>query len=177
MWLALREWLRLYNGGSADGKEDAHVQPTAEELHARATDATVRCGLAMAPTVGDSRTTEAVLTDSNTPQTTTTTTAPSLTLCHEVCAAGGIELPHVCAIVGGIIAQDILKVVSRKGAPMAGYFCFDGLTGAGQEVDPRTPFVEKPHPILIDANAEPRSASSLATLATDIVLDDADEEN
>lgn len=36
------------------------------------------------------------------------------------------ELSPVCAVVGGILAQDVIKVVSEKGMPIINFFLFDG---------------------------------------------------
>ncbi|CAG8679048.1 5517_t:CDS:10, partial [Dentiscutata heterogama] len=37
------------------------------------------------------------------------------------------ELTPICAILGGVLAQDILNVLSKKGAPINNLFVFDGL--------------------------------------------------
>jgi len=37
----------------------------------------------------------------------------------------GLELPHVCAIVGGILGQEILKVISGKDKPLANTFIYN----------------------------------------------------
>ncbi|RIB05713.1 sumo-activating enzyme subunit 1, partial [Gigaspora rosea] len=39
------------------------------------------------------------------------------------------ELSPICAILGGVLAQDILNVLSKKGAPINNLFVFDGLQG------------------------------------------------
>lgn len=44
------------------------------------------------------------------------------------------ELSPVCAIVGGMLAQDILKTLGAREAPIANFFTFDGNTGAGTVV-------------------------------------------
>lgn len=41
------------------------------------------------------------------------------------------EFSPVCAIVGGMLAQDILKALSAREAPIANLFIFDGKTGGG----------------------------------------------
>lgn len=41
------------------------------------------------------------------------------------------EFSPICAIVGGVLAQDILKVLQGKGAPIANFFTFDGFIGGG----------------------------------------------
>ncbi|ORZ16820.1 hypothetical protein BCR41DRAFT_380919 [Lobosporangium transversale] len=41
------------------------------------------------------------------------------------------EISPVCAIVGGFLAQDILKTLSGKDAPLLNYFLYNGLQGSG----------------------------------------------
>lgn len=41
------------------------------------------------------------------------------------------ELSPVAAIVGGVLAQDILNVLAGKEPPISNWFGFDGHTGAG----------------------------------------------
>jgi ubiquitin-like 1-activating enzyme E1 A len=41
------------------------------------------------------------------------------------------EFSPVCAVVGGVLAQDILKTLAAREAPIANFFTFDGNTGAG----------------------------------------------
>ncbi|KAF9013432.1 hypothetical protein BDQ17DRAFT_1343412 [Cyathus striatus] len=41
------------------------------------------------------------------------------------------EFSPVCAIVGGMLAQDILKALGGREAPIANFFVFDGNTGSG----------------------------------------------
>ncbi|KAH9997836.1 hypothetical protein BJV77DRAFT_981829 [Russula vinacea] len=41
------------------------------------------------------------------------------------------EFASVCAVVGGMVAQDILKALGVREAPLANFFTFDGNTGAG----------------------------------------------
>jgi len=43
----------------------------------------------------------------------------------------GMEILPICSVVGGILAQDILKVLSQKDLPIANWFCYDGFTGKG----------------------------------------------
>lgn len=40
-------------------------------------------------------------------------------------------LVPICAIVGGVVSQEIIKLVSKKDAPMMNSFFYNGLTGAG----------------------------------------------
>jgi ubiquitin-like 1-activating enzyme E1 A len=42
------------------------------------------------------------------------------------------ELNAVCAVVGGILGQEIIKALSQKGAPANNVFLFDGTTSEGK---------------------------------------------
>ena len=44
------------------------------------------------------------------------------------------EFSPVCAIVGGMLAQDILKALAAREPPIANFFAFDGNTGGGTAV-------------------------------------------
>ncbi|XP_010448500.1 PREDICTED: SUMO-activating enzyme subunit 1A [Camelina sativa] len=44
---------------------------------------------------------------------------------------GTTEFPPACAIVGGILAQEVIKAVSCKGDPLKNFFYFDGEDGKG----------------------------------------------
>ena len=46
-------------------------------------------------------------------------------------AAAGVELSPVCAVVGGIVAQELVKAVSKKGRTMENAFFFDSEEGRG----------------------------------------------
>jgi ubiquitin-like 1-activating enzyme E1 A len=46
-------------------------------------------------------------------------------------AQAGAELAPVCAVMGGIVGQELIKCISGKDEPVNGFFFFDGLTGAG----------------------------------------------
>jgi len=41
------------------------------------------------------------------------------------------EFSPVCAVLGGMLAQDMLKALAARDAPIANFFCFDGYTGHG----------------------------------------------
>lgn len=41
------------------------------------------------------------------------------------------EFSPVCAIIGGMLAQDILKALGGRDAPIANFFVFDGTVGGG----------------------------------------------
>ena len=52
----------------------------------------------------------------------------------------GAELSHVCAIVGGVVGQEVLKVLHAKDPPVHNVFLFDGRTGNGfQFLIPQVP--------------------------------------
>ncbi|KZT44414.1 hypothetical protein SISSUDRAFT_1038925 [Sistotremastrum suecicum HHB10207 ss-3] len=41
------------------------------------------------------------------------------------------EFSPVCAVIGGVLAQDMLKALAAQEAPLANFFTFDGSTGGG----------------------------------------------
>jgi ubiquitin-like 1-activating enzyme E1 A len=41
------------------------------------------------------------------------------------------EFSPVCAVVGGMLAQDILKALAAREPPIANFFTFDGNGGGG----------------------------------------------
>lgn len=41
------------------------------------------------------------------------------------------EFNPVCAIIGGVLGQDILKALGGRDPPIANFFVFDGSTGGG----------------------------------------------
>ena len=41
------------------------------------------------------------------------------------------ELSPVCAVVGGMLAQDMLKALAARESPIVNFFVFDGHTGGG----------------------------------------------
>lgn len=41
------------------------------------------------------------------------------------------EFPPVCAIVGGILGQEVIKAISGKGEPLKNFFFFDAMDGKG----------------------------------------------
>ncbi|KAG2275507.1 hypothetical protein Bca52824_058062 [Brassica carinata] len=43
--------------------------------------------------------------------------------------SGTIEFPPACAIVGGILAQEVIKAVSGKGDPVKNFFYYDAQDG------------------------------------------------
>ncbi|RLN95065.1 hypothetical protein BBJ28_00008964 [Nothophytophthora sp. Chile5] len=42
------------------------------------------------------------------------------------------DLVPVCAIMAGILGQEIIKAISQKDEPICNYFCFDGVTGTSR---------------------------------------------
>lgn len=44
------------------------------------------------------------------------------------------ELVPICAIVAGIMGQEVIKAISQKDEPICNYFCFDGATGTVRRV-------------------------------------------
>ena len=42
------------------------------------------------------------------------------------------ELSAVCALVGGILAQEIIKVISAKDEPIKNFFIYDGFSTTGK---------------------------------------------
>ncbi|KAF8408442.1 hypothetical protein HHK36_007595 [Tetracentron sinense] len=45
--------------------------------------------------------------------------------------AGRREFPPVCAIIGGILGQEVIKAISGKGDPLKNFFFFDAFDGKG----------------------------------------------
>jgi len=46
-------------------------------------------------------------------------------------ALGKYEISPVCAVMGGIVGQEIIKAISGNDEPINNLFCFNGLSGAG----------------------------------------------
>ncbi|KAL1566485.1 SUMO-activating enzyme subunit 1B-1 [Salvia divinorum] len=44
---------------------------------------------------------------------------------------GRTEFPPVCAIIGGILGQEVIKAISGKGDPLKNFFFFDATDGKG----------------------------------------------
>ncbi|KAG6385952.1 hypothetical protein SASPL_154835 [Salvia splendens] len=44
---------------------------------------------------------------------------------------GRTEFPPVCAIIGGILGQEVIKAISGKGDPLKNFFFFDAMDGKG----------------------------------------------
>jgi len=61
-------------------------------------------------------------------------------LLERLLAAGKKEHPPVCAILGGILGQEVIKSISCKGDPIKNFFYFDAADGRGVMEDvPPTP--------------------------------------
>ncbi|XP_065628297.1 SUMO-activating enzyme subunit 1B-1-like, partial [Quercus suber] len=44
---------------------------------------------------------------------------------------GTREFPPVCAVIGGILGQEVIKAISGKGDPLKNFFFFDAVDGKG----------------------------------------------
>ncbi|KAK4395591.1 SUMO-activating enzyme subunitB-1 [Sesamum angolense] len=44
---------------------------------------------------------------------------------------GRREFPPVCAVIGGILGQEVIKAISGKGDPLKNFFFFDAMDGKG----------------------------------------------
>ncbi|KAG6610938.1 SUMO-activating enzyme (SAE) [Phytophthora cinnamomi] len=44
------------------------------------------------------------------------------------------ELAPICAVVAGILGQEVIKAISQKDEPICNYFCFDGVTGTVRRI-------------------------------------------
>ncbi|XP_074276407.1 SUMO-activating enzyme subunit 1B-1-like [Silene latifolia] len=53
--------------------------------------------------------------------------------------SNSLEFPPVCAIIGGILGQEVIKAISRKGEPIKNFFYFDAMDGKGVIEDISTP--------------------------------------
>ncbi|GAV90346.1 ThiF domain-containing protein, partial [Cephalotus follicularis] len=52
---------------------------------------------------------------------------------------GAKEFPPVCAIIGGILGQEVIKAISGKGDPLKNFFFFDAMDGKGTVEDISNP--------------------------------------
>ncbi len=77
-----------------------------------------------------------------TPHHTTDPTQPTFLNNSALAATATAELSPVCAVMGGILGQEILKAVSRKGEPALNCFLWDGGSHEGRVV--RLPPVAAP---------------------------------
>uniref|UniRef100_A0A7S2UZW6 Ubiquitin-like 1-activating enzyme E1A n=1 Tax=Fibrocapsa japonica TaxID=94617 RepID=A0A7S2UZW6_9STRA len=51
-----------------------------------------------------------------------------------LCSVANTEISPVCAIVGGIWGQEVLKAISRKGEPVNNFFVFSGISSEGKVI-------------------------------------------
>ncbi|KAJ8752673.1 hypothetical protein K2173_005562 [Erythroxylum novogranatense] len=56
---------------------------------------------------------------------------------------GAREFPPVCAVIGGILGQEVIKAISGKGDPLKNFFFFDAMDGKGIIEDIVNPNPEK----------------------------------
>lgn len=56
----------------------------------------------------------------------------SLAIAQALLQCTNVDLTPVCAVLGGFLAQDIVKVVSTHNEPIYNIFTFDGTTGEGR---------------------------------------------
>lgn len=59
----------------------------------------------------------------------TTTHIQLMALSRTMATTAAHEFSPICAIVGGLLGQDILKVLQGKDAPIANFLTFDGFIG------------------------------------------------
>ena len=50
---------------------------------------------------------------------------PGVGLCR--CRAGASDLPQVAALLGGIVAQEAIKLITRQYTPLNGTCIYDGI--------------------------------------------------
>jgi len=50
---------------------------------------------------------------------------------ERLATTAAFELSPICAVLGGVLAQDMLKAIGGREAPMANFFAFDGMVGGG----------------------------------------------
>ena len=55
-------------------------------------------------------------------------------LCRTMAITAVHEISPVCAVIGGMLAQDILKALAARESPIANFFTFDGTLGGGTVV-------------------------------------------
>ncbi|THV05209.1 hypothetical protein K435DRAFT_816488 [Dendrothele bispora CBS 962.96] len=72
---------------------------------------------------------DSLLSDAGVNKQVLTTTPPDLT--ESISTTAAHEFSPVCAIVGGMLGQDILKTLGAREPPIANFFAFDGNTGSG----------------------------------------------
>jgi NEDD8-activating enzyme E1 regulatory subunit len=53
---------------------------------------------------------------------------------HEVARARGGELHNISALTGGIVAQEVIKIITKQYIPVDNTCIFDGITSRAQVV-------------------------------------------
>ena len=51
------------------------------------------------------------------------------TYCHEITRAGGGELHNISALTGGLVAQEVIKIITKQYIPMDNVCLYDGIAG------------------------------------------------
>jgi len=46
---------------------------------------------------------------------------------HETCRAGGSELPNVAAFLGGLVAQEVIKLITQQYIPINNTVVYEGI--------------------------------------------------
>jgi amyloid beta precursor protein binding protein 1 len=49
----------------------------------------------------------------------------------ELCRYGGVELHNISALLGGVAAQEAVKILTHLYVPLANTFVFNGIAGVG----------------------------------------------
>ena len=49
--------------------------------------------------------------------------------------AGASDMPQMAALLGGVAAQEVIKITTRQYVPLNGTFIFDGLKSTSQTVN------------------------------------------
>ncbi|RIB14402.1 hypothetical protein C2G38_2195249 [Gigaspora rosea] len=49
---------------------------------------------------------------------------------HEICRAGGSELPNMASLLGGLVSQEVIKLITRQYIPLNNTSIFDGIKSA-----------------------------------------------
>lgn len=49
-------------------------------------------------------------------------------LCHEICRYGGSEIHSISAFMGGCIAHELIKIITKQYKPFNNTFIYDGIT-------------------------------------------------
>lgn len=58
----------------------------------------------------------------------------AVSVCRALVRVADADLVPVCAIVAGILGQEVIKAISQKDEPICNYFCFDGVTGTVRRI-------------------------------------------